>query len=215
MTPNLKLVLAELTWYCIVFMNRTWRRACWCLGCVKDVADFEVTVSLPCGLQGFLNIRNVQRLVHQAAQWAAGFSWHRGRPVGSRLHSTVWRRYHVDDITHTPGCVFLKYIHNVWLLCLQDIFSLPHLFSPGMVIRCVVAKLDVAKGGSLSIQLSVNPKLVNKALTSSSVKAGMVSHASVQQVNLDFEPSMCWNVVSLFRIRSWVDVWRVWRIMAA
>lgn len=44
-----------------------------------------------------------------------------------------------------------------------------------MVIRCVVAKLDVAKGGSPSIQLSVNPKLINKALTSSSLKAGMVS----------------------------------------
>lgn len=29
------------------------------LGCVKDVADFEVTVSLPCGLQGFLSIRNI------------------------------------------------------------------------------------------------------------------------------------------------------------
>lgn len=29
------------------------------LGCVKEVADFEVTVSLPCGLQGFLSIRNI------------------------------------------------------------------------------------------------------------------------------------------------------------
>lgn len=29
------------------------------LGCVKEVADFEVTVSLPCGLHGFLSIRNV------------------------------------------------------------------------------------------------------------------------------------------------------------
>lgn len=29
------------------------------LGCVKEVTDFEVTVSLPCGLQGFLSIRNI------------------------------------------------------------------------------------------------------------------------------------------------------------
>lgn len=29
------------------------------LGCVKEVADFEVTVSLPCGLQGFLSIKNI------------------------------------------------------------------------------------------------------------------------------------------------------------
>lgn len=29
------------------------------LGCVKEVADFEVTVSLPCGLHGFLSIKNI------------------------------------------------------------------------------------------------------------------------------------------------------------
>lgn len=29
------------------------------LGCVKEVADFEVTVSLPSGLQGFLSIKNI------------------------------------------------------------------------------------------------------------------------------------------------------------
>lgn len=60
------------------------------------------------------------------------------------------------------------------MFTLQEICSLPHLFHPGMVIRCAVAKLDKAKGGSLSIQLSVNPKLLNKALTSNSLKAGMV-----------------------------------------
>lgn len=29
------------------------------LGCVKEVADFEVTVSLPCGLQGYISIKNI------------------------------------------------------------------------------------------------------------------------------------------------------------
>lgn len=29
------------------------------LGCVKEVTDFEVTVGLPCGLQGFLSINNI------------------------------------------------------------------------------------------------------------------------------------------------------------
>lgn len=29
------------------------------LGCVKEVTDFEVMVSLPCGLQGFLSIKNI------------------------------------------------------------------------------------------------------------------------------------------------------------
>jgi len=29
------------------------------LACVKQVGDFDVVMSLPCGLQGFLQIRNV------------------------------------------------------------------------------------------------------------------------------------------------------------
>uniref|UniRef100_A0A671UEH3 Protein RRP5 homolog n=1 Tax=Sparus aurata TaxID=8175 RepID=A0A671UEH3_SPAAU len=110
------------------------------LGCVKEVADFEVTVSLPCGLQGFLSIRNVCDAY--------------AKLLSEQLDSA-------DT---------------------EEICSLPHLFHPGMVIRCVVAKLDVAKGGSPSIQLSVNPKLINKALTSSSLKAGMVLSGCVESV---------------------------------
>ena len=29
------------------------------LACVKEVADFDVVMSLPCGLQGFLQIKNI------------------------------------------------------------------------------------------------------------------------------------------------------------
>lgn len=29
------------------------------LGCVKEVTDFEVTVGLPCGMEGFLSIMNI------------------------------------------------------------------------------------------------------------------------------------------------------------
>lgn len=110
------------------------------LGCVKEVTDFEVTVSLPCGLQGFLSIRNISESYTKL--------------LSEQLDSA-------DT---------------------EEFFSLPHLFHPGMVIRCIVAKLDIAKGGSLSIQLSVNPKLVNKMLTSSSLKAGMVLSGCVESV---------------------------------
>uniref|UniRef100_A0A3Q2R2T8 Protein RRP5 homolog n=1 Tax=Fundulus heteroclitus TaxID=8078 RepID=A0A3Q2R2T8_FUNHE len=106
------------------------------LGCVKEVTDFEVTVGLPCGLQGFLSIRNI-----------------------------------CDSYTK--------------LLSQQldsDFCSLSQIFSPGMLLRCAVCKLDITKGGSLSIQLSVNPKLVNKSLTSSSLTAGMVLSGCVESV---------------------------------
>ncbi|KAM7418676.1 hypothetical protein PAMA_016009 [Pampus argenteus] len=110
------------------------------LGCVKEVADFEVTVSLPCGLHGFLSIKNICDSYTKL--------------LSEQLDST-------DT---------------------EEICSLPHFFYPGMLFRCVVSKLDVAKGGSTSIQLSVNPKLVNKALTSSSLKAGMVLSGCVESV---------------------------------
>ncbi|KAG8015141.1 Protein RRP5-like protein [Nibea albiflora] len=64
----------------------------------------------------------------------------------------------------------------------EEICSLPHLFHPGMVLRCVIAKLDTTKSGSLSIQLSVDPKQVNKALTSSTLKAGMILSGCVESV---------------------------------
>ncbi|XP_070711893.1 protein RRP5 homolog isoform X2 [Pempheris klunzingeri] len=110
------------------------------LGCVKEVTDFEVTVGLPCGMQGYLSIKNI------CDSYA--------KLLSEQLDSA-------DT---------------------EDYCSLPQLFYPGMVFRCVVAKLDVARGGSLSIQLSVNPKLVNKALASGSLKAGMVLSGCVESV---------------------------------
>ncbi|KAM7009922.1 protein RRP5 homolog [Tautogolabrus adspersus] len=110
------------------------------LGCVKEVTDFEVTVSLPCGLPGFLSIRNI---------------------------CDSYAKLLTEQLDSADT---------------EEICSLPHLFYPGMVVRCVVAKLDISKGGSLSIQLSINPKLVNKALTSSSLKAGMVLSGCVESV---------------------------------
>ncbi|XP_026215037.1 protein RRP5 homolog isoform X2 [Anabas testudineus] len=110
------------------------------LGCVKEVTDFEVTVGLPCGLQGFLSINNI---------------------------SDSYTKLLSEQLDSADT---------------EEICSLPHLFYPSMVIRCLVVKLDVARGGSLSIQLSVNPKLLNKALTSSSLKAGIVLSGCVDSV---------------------------------
>ncbi|XP_047221873.1 protein RRP5 homolog isoform X1 [Girardinichthys multiradiatus] len=111
------------------------------LGCVKEVTDFEVTVSLPCGLQGFLSIRNI----------CDSYTKLLSEQLDSDLET-------------------------------EEFSSLSQIFSPGQLVRCVVSKLDITKGGSLSIQLSVNPKLVNKSLTSSSLKAGMVLSGCVESV---------------------------------
>uniref|UniRef100_A0A4W5NMU7 Protein RRP5 homolog n=1 Tax=Hucho hucho TaxID=62062 RepID=A0A4W5NMU7_9TELE len=105
------------------------------LGCVKEVADFEVTINLPSGLLGYLNISNIS-----------------------------------DSYT--------KILSDQ----LDSIFSLPSLFSPGKLVRCVVARLDTAKGGSVSIQLSINPKEVNKGMGTGSLKAGMILSGCVESI---------------------------------
>nr|XP_057914269.1 protein RRP5 homolog isoform X2 [Doryrhamphus excisus] len=110
------------------------------LGCVKDVSDFEVTVGLPCGMQGFLSIRNI---------------------------CDSYTKMLTEQLDSTDT---------------KDICSLPHLFYSGMMLRCAVAKLDTTKGGSVSLQLSINPKLVNKALTPNALKAGMVLSGCVDSI---------------------------------
>lgn len=110
------------------------------LGCVKDVSDFEMTVGLPSGLQGFLSVGNICDSYTKL--------------LNEQLESSDTAEIH----------------------------SLKRLFHPGMVLRCAVAKLDVAKAGSMSIQLSINPKLVNKSLASSDLKAGMVLSGCVESV---------------------------------
>ncbi|XP_034043197.1 protein RRP5 homolog [Thalassophryne amazonica] len=110
------------------------------LGCVKEVMDFVVVVSLPSGLQGYLSIRN----------------------IGDSYTALLSEQLEVDD--------------------LEEICTLPQLFFPGMVLRCVVDQLRVCHGGSVGIQLSINPKDVNKALTAVSLKAGMVLSGCVASV---------------------------------
>ncbi|KAK7930283.1 hypothetical protein WMY93_006678 [Mugilogobius chulae] len=112
------------------------------LGCVKEVTDFEVTVSLTCGLQGFLSIKNI---------------------------SDSYTKLLTEQLNSNDAET-------------EEFLSLPHLFYPGMLIRCVVAKIDLTKGGSLSIQLSVNPKMVNKSLSSNFIKPGMVLSGCVESV---------------------------------
>ncbi|XP_055770329.1 protein RRP5 homolog [Salvelinus fontinalis] len=110
------------------------------LGCVKEVADFEVMINLPSGLLGYLNISNI---------------------------SDSYTKILSDHLDSASS---------------EEIFSLPSLFSPGMLVRCVVARLDTAKGGSVSIQLSINPKEVNKGLSTGSLKAGLILSGCVESI---------------------------------
>nr|XP_008104790.1 PREDICTED: protein RRP5 homolog isoform X2 [Anolis carolinensis] len=65
---------------------------------------------------------------------------------------------------------------------LEDLSSLSDLFFPGMVVRCAVVNLEKTKAGRRSIQLSVNPKDVNKALNSSTLRPGMLLSGCIASV---------------------------------
>ncbi|KAK0155877.1 Protein RRP5 [Merluccius polli] len=110
------------------------------LACVKEVADFDVVMSLPCGLQGFLQIGNI---------------------------CDAYTKLLSEQLNARKT---------------EEICSLDRIFRPGMVVRCVVLKLDVTKGGSLSIKLSINPKLLNKALRPGMLKSGMMLSGCVESV---------------------------------
>ncbi|XP_030636412.1 protein RRP5 homolog [Chanos chanos] len=64
----------------------------------------------------------------------------------------------------------------------EEVFSLPHLFSPGMLIRCVVSSLESPANKSIRVKLSVNPKEVNKGLSAGSLKPGMSISGCVESI---------------------------------
>lgn len=71
--------------------------------------------------------------------------------------------------------VWGKGMHQGFLICfMQDLIFLPELFSPGMLVRCVVSSLGITERGKKSVKLSLNPKKVNKVLSAEALKPGMV-----------------------------------------
>ncbi|KAJ8365798.1 hypothetical protein SKAU_G00146290 [Synaphobranchus kaupii] len=111
------------------------------LGCVKEVTNFEVTVSLPSGLTGFLPVANI---------------------------SESYTKILSEQLDSGQN--------------LDEIVSLPCLFSPGMLIRCAVSSLEATKEGHVSLRVTVNPKEVNKGLSSGSLKAGMMLSGCVESI---------------------------------
>uniref|UniRef100_W5KDC8 Programmed cell death 11 n=1 Tax=Astyanax mexicanus TaxID=7994 RepID=W5KDC8_ASTMX len=60
--------------------------------------------------------------------------------------------------------------------------SSSELLVPGQLVRCVVSSLGTSKQGFACIKVSINPKEVNKDLSSSSLKAGMTLGACVESI---------------------------------
>uniref|UniRef100_A0ABI7VYI6 S1 motif domain-containing protein n=1 Tax=Felis catus TaxID=9685 RepID=A0ABI7VYI6_FELCA len=111
------------------------------LGCVKEVNELELVVSLPNGLKGFVQVTEIcdaytKKLSEQVAQ-------------------------------EEP---------------LKDLARLPELFSPGMLVRCVVSSVGFTEGGKKSVKLSLNPKNVNEVLSAEALKPGMLLTGTVSSL---------------------------------
>ncbi|XP_078421131.1 protein RRP5 homolog isoform X1 [Cetorhinus maximus] len=64
----------------------------------------------------------------------------------------------------------------------EDLTALSDLYSPGMVVRCVVSELGKTKANRHSLKLSINPKDVNKALSPGALRAGMLLSGCVSSI---------------------------------
>ncbi|XP_045147375.1 protein RRP5 homolog isoform X1 [Echinops telfairi] len=62
---------------------------------------------------------------------------------------------------------------------LEDLVSLPELFSPGMLVRCVVSSVGLTERGNKSVKLSLNPRNVNGVLSAEALKPGMLLTGTV------------------------------------
>ncbi|NXC44670.1 RRP5 protein, partial [Penelope pileata] len=103
------------------------------LGCIKEVNDFELVISLPNGLTGFVPLTQIS-------------------DAYSKLLST--------QVTQGE--------------LLEDLNSLSDMYSPGMLVRCIVTSVEKGADGRRSIKLSINPKNVNKGLNASALTSGML-----------------------------------------
>ncbi|XP_054839484.1 protein RRP5 homolog [Eublepharis macularius] len=111
------------------------------LGCVKEVNEFELTISLPNGLSG-----NVQV-------------------------TCICEAYNKMLSEQVATDKFVK-----------DLSPLSDLFSPGMLLRCAVVGVNKGAEGHHSIQLSINPKDVNKALNTAALRTGMLISGCISSV---------------------------------
>ncbi|NXC28467.1 RRP5 protein, partial [Campylorhamphus procurvoides] len=111
------------------------------LGCIKEVTDYELVISLPNGLSGFVPITQI-----------------------SDAYSTLLTKQVAQG--ELP----------------EGLNSLSDMYSPGTLVRCIVASVEKGDDGRRSIKLSIDPKKVNKGLNSSALTTGMLLSGSVSSV---------------------------------
>ncbi|NXK86859.1 RRP5 protein, partial [Formicarius rufipectus] len=111
------------------------------LGCIKEVNDYDMVISLPNGLSGFVPITQIS-------------------DAYSKLLSKQVAQGELPE----------------------GLNSLSDMYSPGTLVRCIVASIEKSDNGHRSIKLSIDPKKVNKGLNASALTPGMLLSGSVSSV---------------------------------
>ncbi|KAM6185656.1 protein RRP5 homolog [Rhynchocyon petersi] len=111
------------------------------LGCVKEVSDLELVISLPNGLRGFVQV--------------------------TEICDAYTKMLNEQVVQEEP---------------VKDLVPLSELFSPGMLVRCVVRSVGTTERGKQSVKLSLNPRNVNRVLSAEALKPGMLLTGTVSSV---------------------------------
>ncbi|NWR32721.1 RRP5 protein, partial [Tachuris rubrigastra] len=111
------------------------------LGCIKEVSDYELVISLPNGLLGFVPVTQIS-------------------DAYSKLLSQQVAQGQLPE----------------------GLNSLPDMYSPGTLVRCIVTSVEKSDDGRRSIKLSIDPRKVNKGLNASALATGMLLSGSVSSV---------------------------------
>ncbi|XP_077205715.1 protein RRP5 homolog [Paroedura picta] len=111
------------------------------LGCVKECNEYELTVSLPNGLSGSVQVTRICEAYSRMLSEQVAMD----KPV-------------------------------------EDLSPLSELFTTGMLLRCAVIGVEKGAEGHHGIQLSINPRDVNKALNTAALRTGMLLSGCISSV---------------------------------
>ncbi len=125
------------------------------MGCIKEINDLDMTISLPNCMTGFVAITDISEWITQQVQEAAGGDDEDEDDEMQDLDMPDTQEAEVPDLKTR--------------------------FKLGQMLPCCVTQLQGTKG-KRRIELSLNPQLVNASLSLESICKGMTLAGSIKSV---------------------------------
>ncbi|RMX61399.1 hypothetical protein pdam_00018294 [Pocillopora damicornis] len=140
------------------------------LGAIREVNEYDMAISLPNGLGGFVHITNINEKITERLK--------------NILEVDESGNTEVREYFKLQGTNIQKYVIK-GCFSFDDTPSFPGLakfFTVGSLVQCSVLETEGPKPGKKKIKLSVDPKELNSGITKLSLKQGMVLSGFVKSV---------------------------------